>query len=77
MLGCAVDGRNTQRSDSSKYTNFWLPSIVVLKWGASAPAPKVYEKYEITHEGIAKRAETVVAFYKKRGHVYSPIDTAL
>lgn len=47
-------------------------------WGASGPAPKVYEKFEMTPKGVATRAETVVAFYKKRGgKIYSPVDKAL
>ncbi len=39
---------------------------------------KVYEKFEITPEGIATRAEKVVSFYKNRGHpIYSPLISAL
>ncbi|WWC67787.1 transketolase [Kwoniella pini CBS 10737] len=47
-------------------------------WGASGPYDQVYKKFDITPEGIAKRAEKVVAFYKKRGQpVFSPLISAL
>ena len=47
-------------------------------WGASGPYDKVYAKFELTPEGIAKRAAKVVAFYKKRGQpVFSPLISAL
>ena len=40
-----------------------------------SPPPK---QFDLTPEGIAKRAEKVVAFYKKRGHpIYSPLISAL
>ena len=47
-------------------------------WGASGPYQKVYEKFEMTPDGIAKRASKVVDFYKKRGQpVFSPLISAL
>ncbi|KAL7422477.1 Transketolase [Cryptotrichosporon argae] len=47
-------------------------------WGASGPYDKVYEKFEITPDGIAQRAEKVANFYKKRGQpVFSPLISAL
>ncbi|WVQ97895.1 transketolase [Kwoniella sp. CBS 9459] len=47
-------------------------------WGASGPYDQVYKKFELTPEGISKRAEKVVAFYKKRGQpVFSPLISAL
>lgn len=47
-------------------------------WGASGPYDQVYAKFELTPEGIASRAEKVVAFYKKRGQpVFSPLISAL
>ncbi|KAK4689825.1 transketolase, partial [Tremellales sp. Uapishka_1] len=47
-------------------------------WGSSGPYDKVYAKFGLTPDGIAERAEKVVAFYKKRGHpVYSPLISAL
>ncbi|ORY27789.1 Transketolase, thiamine diphosphate binding domain-domain-containing protein [Naematelia encephala] len=47
-------------------------------WGASGPFDKVYAKFDMTPEGIAKRGEKVVAFYKKRGQpVFSPLISAL
>ncbi|WVQ76847.1 transketolase [Cryptococcus sp. DSM 104548] len=47
-------------------------------WGASGPYDKVYAKFDITPAGIAKRAEKVVDFYKKRGQpVFSPLISAL
>ncbi|WWD00436.1 transketolase [Kwoniella sp. B9012] len=47
-------------------------------WGASGPYDQVYKKFDLTPEGIAKRAEKVVAFYKKRGQpVFSPLISAL
>lgn len=53
-------------------------SFGLKAFGASGPYLKVYEKFEITPEGVAKRAKTVVDFYKKRGaKIFSPIDTAL
>lgn len=53
-------------------------SFGLRAFGHSGPYQKVYEKFEITPEGIAKRAKTIIDFYKKRGiKLYSPIDTAL
>ena len=47
-------------------------------WGASGPYAQVYEKFELTPEGIAKRGQKVVDFYKKRGQpVFSPLISAL
>ncbi|WVW78621.1 transketolase [Kwoniella bestiolae CBS 10118] len=47
-------------------------------WGASGPYDQVYKKFDLTPEGIAKRAEKVVSFYKKRGQpVFSPLISAL
>ncbi|WVN88724.1 transketolase [Cryptococcus depauperatus CBS 7841] len=47
-------------------------------WGASGPFAQVYEKFDMTPDGIAKRAEKVVSFYKKRGQpVFSPLISAL
>jgi len=47
-------------------------------WGSSGPYDQVYAKFDLTPEGIAKRASKVVSFYKKRGHpVYSPLISAL
>ncbi|EIW65463.1 hypothetical protein TREMEDRAFT_57994 [Tremella mesenterica DSM 1558] len=47
-------------------------------WGASGPYDQVYEKFGLTPDGIAERAEKVAAFYKNRGqHVVSPLISAL
>ncbi|KAJ9101705.1 Transketolase [Naganishia friedmannii] len=55
------------------HESFGLPSF-----GASAPAPQVYEKFGLTGKGIAEKAQKVVSFYKKRGgEVVSPLITAL
>jgi transketolase len=53
-------------------------SFGLKSWGASGPYLKVYEKFELTPNGIASRAAKVVDFYKKRGDkVYSPVDKAI
>ncbi|BEJ17101.1 hypothetical protein CspHIS471_0605020 [Cutaneotrichosporon sp. HIS471] len=47
-------------------------------WGASGPYLKVYEKFDLTPNGVASRAAKVVEFYKKRGDkVWSPVDKAI
>ncbi|ODQ82173.1 hypothetical protein BABINDRAFT_158822 [Babjeviella inositovora NRRL Y-12698] len=45
------------------------------RFGASGPAPKVYDFFEFNKEGVASRAEKTVAFYKGK-HVSSPLNKA-
>jgi len=37
----------------------------------------VYEKLGLTGPKVAEKAVKVIEFYKKRGPVFSPLDTAL
>lgn len=47
-------------------------------FGASGPYKEVYDHFELNGEGVAKRAVTVVDFYKKKGYaVTSPLISAL
>lgn len=46
------------------------------RFGASGPYKKVYEKFEFTPEGIAKRAATTVDFYKDVKPLRSPLNRA-
>jgi transketolase len=46
------------------------------RFGASGPYKKVYEKFEFTPEGIAKRAIATVEFYKDVKPLRSPINRA-
>lgn len=50
----------------------------LASFGASGPYKEVYEHFDLTGEGIAKRATKVINFYRKRGHpIYSPLISAL
>lgn len=46
------------------------------RFGASGPYKKVYEKFEFTPEGIAKRAVATVDFYKDVKPLRSPLNRA-
>jgi transketolase len=46
------------------------------RFGASGPYKKVYEKFEFTPEGIAKRAIATVDFYKEVKPLRSPLNRA-
>jgi len=46
------------------------------RFGASGPYKKVYEKFEFTPEGIAKRAVKTVEFWKDVKPIRSPINRA-
>jgi transketolase len=45
-------------------------------FGASGPYVKVYEKYGLTGDNIAKKGQEVIDFYAKRGgDIFSPLNT--
>ena len=46
------------------------------RFGASGPYMKVYEKFEFTPQGIAKRAVSTVDFYKEVKPLRSPVNRA-
>ncbi|ORY19495.1 Transketolase, thiamine diphosphate binding domain-domain-containing protein [Clohesyomyces aquaticus] len=46
------------------------------RFGASGPYKKVYEKFEFTPQGIAKRAKLTVDFYKDVKPLRSPVNRA-
>ncbi|KAF2663420.1 transketolase [Microthyrium microscopicum] len=46
------------------------------RFGASGPYKKVYEKFEFTPEGVAKRAKATVDFWKDVKPIRSPINRA-
>jgi len=46
------------------------------RFGASGPYKDVYKKFEFTPEGIAKRGEQTVAFWKDVKPIRSPINRA-
>ncbi|KAI5452639.1 Transketolase [Naganishia albida] len=69
----SVEAYTTYGWGDLAHESFGLPSF-----GASAPAPQVYEKFGLTGSGIAERAQKVVKFYKKRPVApVSPLITAL
>lgn len=69
----SVEAYSTYGWGSLSHEQFGLKS-----WGASGPYQQIYEKFDITPSGIAKRGEKVVEFYKKRGQpVHSPLISAL
>ncbi|KAF2252255.1 transketolase [Trematosphaeria pertusa] len=46
------------------------------RFGASGPYKKVYEKFEFTPEGVAKRAKATIDFYKDVKPLRSPLNRA-
>jgi len=46
------------------------------RFGASGPYKKVYEKFEFTPEGIAKRAKETIEFWKEVKPIRSPVNRA-
>ncbi|KAK5170378.1 Transketolase [Saxophila tyrrhenica] len=46
------------------------------RFGASGPYKDVYKKFEFTPEGISKRAEATIAFYKDVKPLRSPVNRA-
>lgn len=69
----SIEAYSTFGWNKYAHETFGLPSF-----GASGPYAKVYEKFEITGNGIASRAQKVVDFYKKRGQpIHSPLISAL
>ncbi|KAJ4170909.1 Transketolase [Fusarium falciforme] len=78
VLGSGVPSLSVEALSTVGWQRWTHQQFGIDTFGASAPTDVLFEKFEFTKEGVAKRAIATIEFFKKKSQsIGSTLDRAI